>query len=65
MLPVATNDYVQSRNNNYDITAKRSNGDDNKCNSNRNKKKKSNVYRNGRGPCNIGEPTCGVNGWII
>jgi tRNA (guanine26-N2/guanine27-N2)-dimethyltransferase len=56
VLPVATNDYVQYNNNNDDNTAKRSNGDDdNKCHS----KKKSNVYRNGRGPCNIGEPTCG------
>jgi tRNA (guanine26-N2/guanine27-N2)-dimethyltransferase len=57
VLPVATNDYVQYNSDNS--TAKRSNGDDdNKCNSN-SSKKKSNVYRNGRGPCNIGEPTCG------
>ena len=59
MLPVATNDYVQSCNNNHGDGVGDNDNNSSRTNSNSNKKKKSNVYRNGRGPCNIGEPTCG------
>lgn len=50
VTPVATNELVSAQRRSNDETERK---DDSK---------KSNVYRNGRGPCDLGEPVCGETG---
>eukprot|EP00581_Thalassiosira_minuscula_P011742 CAMPEP_0183718872 /NCGR_PEP_ID=MMETSP0737-20130205/12014_1 /TAXON_ID=385413 /ORGANISM="Thalassiosira miniscula, Strain CCMP1093" /LENGTH=723 /DNA_ID=CAMNT_0025948515 /DNA_START=131 /DNA_END=2302 /DNA_ORIENTATION=- len=65
VTPMATNAFVTSKqqsqsDNNNNIANSDNNGANNKG---RNKKNRaSNVYRNGRGPCDLGEPVCGETG---
>ena len=58
VTPVATNEFVaaQRKQSNNNSGSKAMDEEGGK------KKKPSNVYRNGRGPCDLGEPVCGETG---
>eukprot|EP00579_Thalassiosira_antarctica_P020898 CAMPEP_0201971314 /NCGR_PEP_ID=MMETSP0904-20121228/36362_1 /ASSEMBLY_ACC=CAM_ASM_000553 /TAXON_ID=420261 /ORGANISM="Thalassiosira antarctica, Strain CCMP982" /LENGTH=722 /DNA_ID=CAMNT_0048520681 /DNA_START=193 /DNA_END=2361 /DNA_ORIENTATION=+ len=68
ITPIATNVFVaaqqqQQNNNSSSDNSGNTNGESEKeASKKKEKSKRTNVYKNGRGPCDLGEPVCGETG---